>query len=307
MDRDAMLDEYLRVCRALGVGLVREEKLLRQFLGWLEEHGHDRITEAVAIDWVRLPGEVSSGWLGMRMNAVRGFAGFCRTLDGATEVPARGVLSGHGRRAIPYLFSDTDIDALCRAAETFRGPARVATYQVLVRLLAVTGMRIGEAAALDTTDADVEVGILTVTDPKYGRTRLLPLHNSTVSALLDYRNQITAVLGEPDTPALLVSGAGTRLHVCNIGAAFRRMVAVAGLEPRSSRCRPRPHDLRHTFAVRTLIDWFNAGEAIEAKLPLLSAWLGHASPANTYWYLHAAPELMTAAAERLHTHRRDEP
>jgi integrase len=300
MDLHAMLDDYLRVRRALGVKLDREEKLLRQFLGWLAGRGASQITAAAALEWARLPGDASRGWLAMRMRAVRAFAGFCRTLDGITEVPPRGVLPGSGQRATPYLYSDADIDALCTAAGVLRGEVRQATYRTLIRLLAVTGMRIGEAASLDGGDFDPAAGVIAVRDAKYGRTRLLPLHPTTVSALLDYRRGIEGAFPVPGTPALLVSGAGTRLHAVNIGATFRQLVAAAGLTPRSANCRPRPHDLRHSLAVRTLIGWFSDGEPVDARLPLLSAWLGHASPAHTYWYLHAAPELMTLAAARLH-------
>jgi len=306
MDLNAMLDDYLAVRRALGVKLAREEKLLRQFLAWLDDNSMTAITADATVAWVRQPGEVSAGWLGMRMRAVRGFAGFCRSLDGITEIPPHGVLTGSGQRVTPYLYSQADIDALCAAAGTLRRAARRATYRTLIRLLAVTGMRIGEAASLDVSDFDAEAGVLTVRDAKNGRTRLLPLHPTTVTALLDYRQAITAAFPEPATPALLISGTGTRLLTVNIGATFLKLVTAAGLEPRSANCRPRPHDLRHAFAVRTLIGWFADGEPVDARLPLLSAYLGHANPAHTYWYLEAAPELMTLAAARLHAHERKE-
>ncbi len=302
MDLHVMLGDYLAVRRALGVKLAREEKLLEQFLAWLGDRGMTAITADAVLEWVRQPGEVSAGWPAMRMRAVRGFAGFCRSLDGITEVPPRGVLSGSGQRATPYLYSQADIDALCAAAGTLRGEARQATYRTLIRLLAVTGMRIGEAASLDAPDFDPVAGVLTVRDAKYGRTRLLPLHPTTVTAVLEYRRAIGEAFPSPATPALLVSGSGTRLLTVNIGATFRQLVAAAGLTPRSANCRPRPHDLRHAFAVRTLIGWFGDGEPVDARLSLLSAYLGHASPAHTYWYLDAAPELMTLAAARLHAH-----
>ena len=284
MDYHAMLDDYLAVRRALGVKLGREEKLLNQFLAWLAEHGQARITADATVAWVRQPGEVTAGWLGMRMRAVRGFAGFCRSLDGITEVPPRGVLSGSAQRATPYLYSQADIDALCAAAGVLRGGVRQTTYRTLIRLLAVTGMRIGEAASLDAADFDPRAGVLTIRDAKFGRTRLLPLHPTAVTAVLEYRNTIAEAFPVLATEALLVSGAGTRLLTWNIGATFRQLVAAAGLEPRSASCRPRPHDLRHSMAVRTLIGWFADGGSVDARLPLLSAYLGHASPANTYWY-----------------------
>jgi integrase len=247
MDLDAMLDDYLAVRRALGTKLAREEKLLRQFLAWLAGNGMTAITADAVVAWVRQPGGVSAGWLGMRMRAVRGFAGFCRSLDGVTEVPPPGVLSGSGQRVTPYLYSHADIDALAAAAGTLRREARRSTYRTLIRLLAVTGMRIGEAASLDISDFDAETGILTVRDAKNGRTRVLPLHPTTVTALLGYRQAITAAFPEPATPALLFSGAGTRLLTVNIGATFLKLVAAAGLEPPvgelpATSPRPQTHD-----------------------------------------------------------------
>ena len=303
MNYHAVLDDYLAVRRALGVKLEREEKLLRQFLAYLADNGPQQMTEEAIIAWVRLPGAVSSGWLGMRMNAVRGFAGFCRGLDGTTPLPPKNLLSGHGRRATPYLYSDAEIEALCHAAGTLRGEVRQATYRTLIRLLAVTGMRIGEAAGLDVGDFEHCEGALTVREAKFGRHRLLPLHPSTTEALTAYRRKIEAACPGLDTAALLVSGHGTRLLTVNIGATFRQLAALAGLAPRSATCRPRPHDLRHSFAVRTLIDWYRDGAPVEPRLPLLSAYLGHASPAHTYWYLHAAPELMAQAAARLSSYQ----
>jgi integrase len=307
MNLESMLADYLTVRRALGVKLEREEKLLSQYLSYLREHGHQQITEDNALQWARLPGPgCTPGWLGMRMRAVRGFAGFCRAHDGITQVPATGILDGQGRRATPYLYSDAEIDALCLAARTLRGPVRQGTYATLIRLLAVTGMRIGEAAGLDACDLDTRSGMLTVREAKFGHTRLLPLHPSTTTALGQYRALIQEYFPAPDTGALLLSGHGTRLLTVNIGATFRQLAALAGLRPRSATCRPRPHDLRHTFAVRTLIDWYRDGGPIEPRLPLLSTYLGHQAPAHTYWYLQAAPELMALAADRLHSYQHQE-
>jgi integrase/recombinase XerD len=307
---EAVLTDYLAVRRALGVKYRRPEKLLRQFLAYLDLQGLERITIEATVDWVRLPaadGGVTPGWLGMRMSAVRGFAEFCRSLDKTTPVPPKGLLSQGGKRATPYLYTEAEIEALCHAALTLRGPVRQATYRTLVRLLAATGMRIGGAAGLDAADLDRGEGILLVREAKFDRHRLLPLHPSTTAALIDYRRDLEAAMPGLETPALLVSGHGTRLLTVNIGATFRQLVALAGLAPRSASCRPRPHDLRHSFAVRTLIDWYRDGQPVEPRLPLLSTYLGHTSPAHTYWYLHAAPELMAQAAERLSSYQNGQP
>jgi integrase len=185
------------------------------------------------------------------------------------------------------------------AAQAISSPLRAGTYQTLTGLLAVTGMRPGEAVSLDRGDADFGEQALTVRHGKFGKSRRLPLHPQTVSALRGYARLRDEHLPRPASPAFFVSLAGTRLIYSNVHLAFQRLARDVGLQPRSPRCRPRLHDLRHTFAVTTLISWYHDGQPVQPRLPLLSTWLGHDSPEDTYWYLHAVPELLTLAAERL--------
>lgn len=165
--------------------------------------------------------------------------------------------------------------------------------------MAVTGMRGGEVVALDDEDFDPERGMLLVRHAKLGKHRLLPLHLTTVTALLAYRQLRDRRFPRPVSPALLVSSAGTRLLYYNVGQTFARLARQASLPGRAGNCRPRPHDLRHSFAVASLLDWCRDGGDIASRMPLLSAYLGHASPEHTYWYLSASPELLAEAARRL--------
>jgi integrase len=293
------LDEYLKLRRGLGFGLGRDEKLLAQFLDYLDELGRTAFTVDDALAWAKLPAPASPGWLGMRLSVVRSFAAYLHTLDPTVPVPPPGLLPGRGRRAVPYLYSDADLAALLQQTQTLKTPLRTATMRTLIGLLAVTGIRLGEALSVDDDDFDADAGVLLVRHGKFGKSRLLPLHPSTVTALTAYRAVRDAWLPTPVSPALLVSQAGTRLLIFNVGQTFARLARRAGLAPRSPSCRPRPHDLRHTFAVRTLLGWYRDGGDIVARLPLLSTYLGHVSPKNTYWYLDAAPELMAEAARRL--------
>lgn len=200
------------------------------------------------------------------------------------------------------MYSEADIAALIAATGSLRSPLRQATFTTLIGLLAVTGIRIGEAIALDNGDVDLDPGRLVVRHGKFGKTRELALHPSTVEALRRYlrlRDQLAPVTG---TAALLVSTAGTRLIYCNVHHTFHRMVGLAGLTPRSGSCRPRIHDLRHSFAVAAMLEAYAAGQDGQTRLTLLSTWLGHVHPASTYWYLSASPELMAMAGQRLDTH-----
>jgi integrase/recombinase XerD len=290
---------YLELRRGLGFSLNRDAKLLAQFISWLEDHGAATVTTAGALAWATLPAGASPGWLKFRMRAVRGFAAYLATIDPSAEIPPAGLLPGGPRRAVPYLYSPGDIAALLAQADRLKTPLRTATLKTLIGLMAVTGMRGGEAVSLDDADFEPDRGLLLIRHAKLGKHRLLPLHPTTVTALQDYRRLRDQRFPVPRSEALLVSGAGTRLLYYNVGQTFARLARRAGLAARPGGCRPRPHDLRHSFAVATLLDWCRDDAGVAARMPLLSAYLGHAAPAHTYWYLQASPELLAEAARRL--------
>ena len=296
------LIDYLTLRRALGYRLARPEKLLGQFLDHLELTGQLHVTVVAALDWARLPDSGESNWWAYRLSVVRSFATYLHTLDPAHQLLPPDLLPQRLCRANPYLYSDDEISALMAATASLRTTLRQTTFATLIGLLAVTGMRVGEALALDRTDVDPATGRLLVRHAKFGKQRELALHPSTVQALQRYgrlRDQQAPATG---TPALLVSTAGTRLIYCNVHWAFRQPVRQAGLTPRSGSCRPRIHDIRHSFAVRAMLEAYAAGEDGQSRLTLLSTWLGHVHPASTYWYLSASPELMAAAGARLETY-----
>lgn len=295
----AELDNYLAVRRAVGFKLHRTELLLADFIGYLEDHQSGTITTDRALAWASLPPNGSSGWWGQRLSAVRAFARHLHAIDPRHEVPPTGLWPAKSHRATPYLYSDADIAALMAAAHEFRSPLRAATFETLVGLLAVTGLRIGEALRLDRDDVDLDDGVLRVREAKFGKSRNVPLHRSTVGALAGYARRRNELCPRPRDPSFFVSTVGTRLLYCNAHLGWLDLVRRAGLTPRSAQCRPRPHDLRHSFAVRTLLGWYRDGSDVQTRMPLLSTYLGHVHPANTYWYLSAAPELLALVAARL--------
>ena len=300
IDLACRLEEYLRIRRSLGFKLERDGKLLAQFVGYIHEQGADTITIDHAVAWVGLPGG-GRGWLAFRMSVLRGYLGYLHTHDPAVPVPPADLFPSGPHRTVPYLYSDDELAALVAATDTLRYPLQRVTYRTLICLLAVTGLRVGEAIGLDDNDVDIEHGVLAVTG-KFGKPRQVPLHPSTVAALAAYRRHRKKAHPRPGTPALFLSTPGNRLINVDINATFLTLVHRAGLAPRSASCRPRPHDLRHTFAVATLLDWYRDGGDVAARLPLLSTYLGHVDPTSTYWYLHAAPELLAEAAGRLDAH-----
>jgi len=296
--RSALAD-YLQVRRALGYKLRTEERHLDQFIGHLERAGQTTIIADVAVAWATMP-ETNRAWWSQRLTAIRGFASYLQSIDPSTEVPPP--LPGGSCRSTPYLYSDADIAALIKAVETLKSELAIATFQTLIRLLAVTGMRVGEAIAVDRDDLDLPAGLLVIRFGKFGKTRALPLHASTSTALGEYLDRRDHLQPGAGATSLFISTAGTRLIYQNVHVKFFRFVQLAGLRPRSATCRPRIHDLRHSFAVRTILDWYREGADVQARLPLLSTYMGHVNPSDTYWYLSAAPELLALAGERLEHH-----
>jgi integrase len=296
----ASLGEYLEIRRALGFKLERQEQFVNQFITFLERRGAERPVPEFAFEWASAKG-TDPAWWATRLTAIRGFLTYLHTLDPTIEIPPR-VFGARSHRATPFIYTDAELAALLRAAELLPSPLSAATYRTLIGLLAVTGMRVGEAIRADRGDLDLDAGVLTVRHAKFDKTRALPLHATTTRALSDYLQQRDRLLPAPGSPALFISLAGTRLIYTNIQQKFARIVQHAGLAARSATCRPRIHDLRHSFAVHTMLDWYAQGPEVQPKLPLLSAYLGHVHPQDTYWYLSAAPELLGIAGERLQRH-----
>jgi integrase len=295
--RDAVAD-YLGIRRALGFKLVEHERLLRDLVVFLEQAGAGALTTALAVVWAtRTHG--TEGWKAARLSIVRGFAVYLRTIDGSTEVPPIGLFLHRKHYAVPYLYSDEEIGRLLEAAAALTPPLRAASHVTLIGLLAATGMRIGEALRLDHGDVDLQAGVLTIRDTKFGKSRQLPLHASTAHALAHYDRQRDQLCPRPKAPSFFVSTRGNRMDKSAVQKAFRGLCIRADIGRPQGSSQPRVHDLRHAFAVRTLLDWHDTGIDVQARMPWLSTYLGHMEPSDTYRYLTAAPELLALAASRL--------
>lgn len=293
------LEDYLRLRRALGFKLASSGRLLDRFVRYLEDHGADTVTIDDALAWATLPAGASPIWRAMRMRSVRGFAAYLHSLDPSVAVLPTGLIRPGACRATPYLYSEPEIRSLIEAAATLQPRLRAATYQSLLGLLAVSGLRIGEAIALDDDDLDLGHDLLVVRRSKFNKDRLVPLHPSTMRALARYRDLRQELQPRRVSPALFISIRGTRLLHSNVNLTFARLLQQVALTRRSASCRPRIHDLRHSFAVATVLDWYASGADVPSMLPRLSTYLGHSDPKHTYWYLSAAPELMALAGHRL--------
>lgn len=297
----AAAEDYLAMRRSLGFKLTTQGRHLMRFIGYCEARGAEHVTTGLALAWATQTARGSSDevYWSRRLMVVRIFARHLAVLDPATEVPSEDILPHHYRRIAPYLYSPGEITALMVAAGRLAPPLRAATWQTLIGLLAVTGMRKSEACHLDRDQVDLRAGTLTIADSKFGKSRQVFLHPTAVAALRGYQRRRDRWCPAPAAPSFFVSIRGTRLDEHNLTPTFAALLDSAEIAAPPGRRRPRIHDLRHAFTVASLLDFYRDGGDVQARLPLLSTWLGHVDPKSTYWYLQAVPELLTMAAGRL--------
>jgi integrase len=269
------LGDYLRIRRRLGFEMPQDGRMLEGFVEFLERAGAHRITTELALMWARTPADAHPHYWRQRLGVARGFARHLATIDPASEVPSKDLLPATRPRIAPYIYTDAEIAAVMAAARELRPPLRAARHETLIGLLAVTGMRPGEALALDRQDVNLRHGAVHVRAGKQNKQREVPLHESTTGALREYARRRDARFPTPSTPAFFISARGRRMARGELNQTFTKLIREVGPEGRGARARPRPHDLRHAFAVRTLLDWYRAGEDIDRRMPLLSTYLGH--------------------------------
>lgn len=303
------LQEYVTLRRTLGCKFQEQERILKHFVSFMEERGARRITTQLALEWATQAVHATPAHQARRLGSIRGFAHHLSATEPNTQIPPSELLPARLTRARPHLYTPREIHRLMAAAKDLSPCNGLPglSYHCLFGLLAVTGLRVGEALALTRDDVDLEEGVLTIHGTKFGKSRLVPIHLSTRDMLTQYARQRDVVLGEPRSNYFLVAKHGGRLWGPTVRVAFYQLSRQVGLRGASDRRGPRLHDFRHRFAVETLLRWYRAGESVELRLPALSTYLGHCSVQNTYWYLSACPELMGAAVQRLQRHWESRP
>jgi len=234
---------------------------------------------------------------------VRRFAIWHSTIEPRTEIPPAGLLPYRYRRKPPHIYSDKEIEKLLRRTQQLPSPKglRAHTYTTLYGLLVATGMRVNEALGLDRPDVDLKLGILHIRRTKFGKSRYVPVHLSTVEALKKYAETRDHIFPAPSTPAFFLSERGRRITASIAHYTFAKLSQRIGLRAgaKGRGHGPRLMDMRHRFAARTLIHWYRAGLDVERELPKLATYLGHVHVNHTYWYLEAVPELLQLATDRL--------
>ncbi len=294
------LEEYLKVRRMFGFKLTAGS-LLQGFVAYTENEDASYITRELAVRWSTQPKNCQPGQWAKRLSIVRSFARYVSATDPRTEIPPETLLPHRFPRKNPYLYTDEEIARLIEAAKKLPSSLglRAATYATLFGLLAVTGMRMSEPIALDRDNVDLTRGILTVRRTKFGKSRIIPIHASTLEELQHYAELRDRLCPRAQTRSFFISERGTRLAGRTVRRTFVHLSREIGLRGPDASRGPRLHDLRHGFAVETLIRWYRAGVDVEQHLPELSTYLGHAGVACTYWYITAVPELLQLATLRL--------
>lgn len=295
--------DYLTMRRAMGFKADGLRKLLLSFAEFCEARGATHVRNDLALEWAttRIKVPVTDALIARRMDAVRIFARHQHALDPATQIPAETICTRRYRSEEPNVFTEDEVLALLAAADTVSPRFTAVTWRTLIGLLATTGMRPGEACRLTLGDIDLAHGVVQVLHTKFDKSRLVFIHPTTATVLEDYLQVRQDWVGTTARacPAVFVNSRREAIDPDRLSSTFRRIVATAGLTTVPGHRPPRLHDLRHTFAVTTLLEWYRDGHDVQQRLPMLSTWLGHVDPASTYWYLHAVPELLAHAARRL--------
>jgi integrase/recombinase XerD len=293
------LDDYLRLRQQLGYKMLEQGFVLRNFAHFAEREGAEFISTKLALQWAAQP-HIKPAQAANRLGMLRRFAAYLSAHDPRTEVPAQKLLPYHVRRREPYRYTDEVVRQLVDAARQLdpsnqiKGP----TLSTLLGLLAVTGMRVAEALALDRGDVDANRALLTIRQAKGNKARLIPLHTSTVAALRQYASLRDTVYPQPTNPGFFVWDGGNRLGYDSVNRWFLFVATQLGLRRPGDRRGPRVHDLRHYVAIGTLLNWYRSNADVEARLPELATYLGHTHVRDTYWYLSAVPELLKLATLR---------
>lgn len=296
-----LAEAYLALRRKLGFVLLKDSQRLLSFARYRDGIGHSGpLTTELAVQWARLPKTDNPTYWAIRLDVIRRFARHLRLLDPQTEIPPQGLLGPSCRRREPHIYSDIEITALLGAAAKLQ-PAdglRPRTFTCLYGLLACTGLRISEALRLKRPHADLTTGVLTIVETKFSKSRLVPLHPSATRALKAYAEMRDCYFPLAHAQEFFLTDPGIPLKYKAVRQTFAELrhclgwVGVAGRRP------PRIHDLRHTFACRRLLAWYQEGADVDLKVPALSTYLGHVGVSSTYWYFTAVPDLMATAAAR---------
>jgi integrase/recombinase XerD len=295
------LEEYLAVRRALGYKLRLAGRLLQGFVEFAKRERANYITTELALTWATQPTHVTRAQWANRLGMVRRFARYCHANDARNVVPPQDLLPYQYRRVSPYLYTDEQIRKLIKEARQLPSAIglRPHTYATLFGLYVATGLRANEALQLHRDDVDLNDGVLTIRQTKFGKSRYVPVHASTQRALKRYASLRNRLLPNPVSPRFFLSDRGTHVTYATLNWTFVKVSHEAGLRAPGDSHGPRLHGFRHRLAIQTLLKWYRNGVDVECRLPQLCTYLGHAHITDTQWYLTATPDLLRYALNRV--------
>lgn len=301
MNLSQELQNYLKIRRNLGYILITDERILKQFVLFLETNNQPYITSDLFLQWKKVFGNANQSTWANRLCTIRLFASWLYTLNTNHEIPPKSLILNTYRRKKPYIYSDYEILSIIKAASLLHSSNgfREITYPAFFGLVSVTGLRISEAISLNNKDIDLEDGIITLHYGKNGKERILPVTDCTKTYLKEYSRKRDRLLGHIPK-AFFISNKGIRLTDCAVRYNFAVIGKMIGLRAEQHYHKhgvgPRVHDLRHTFAVNVIIKWYKEGKDVNKEMLKLITYLGHVKVANTYWYIEAVPELLSLAS-----------
>jgi integrase len=300
---EAQVVTYLATRRSMGFDLRIEGRQLLAFARFADQTGHrGPLTVTIAIRWAQNSQRATRLTWARRIQLLRPFMQYCAQFDPETEIVPSGLFGPVHRRLVPHIYTEAEISALLAAAA--RLPTRTGlrlrprTYGTLFGLLACTGLRISEALALTPTDVDLQRAALTVRDTKFRKSRLVPVHPTTVAALMQYAEARRQRVSDRRIETFLISDRGTPLDDRTVHYTFAKIRARLGWIARGGYAWPRIHDLRHSFLCHVLVRAYQQQQSVDQVIDVLSTYVGHVSVSDTYWYVTAIPELLALAGQR---------
>lgn len=294
---------YLALRRSLGFRLKEHDKILNELVTVISKADEDCVRVQHILTYLKSASTINAA--NYRCMAIRGFARYMTGFDARTEVPPFGLVRWRQHRSRPYLLSEYELAAFLKKVKA-HGRCRILgeAYRCIFGLMASVGLRTGEAARLEWEDVDLRRGILLIRKTKRGRQRYVPLHRSATSALRRYALLRERAVAMRVSCRFFVTASGQEINCPYLASVFKAVIGKMKLpNPEAIGTEiPTPTSLRHRFISMTIADWIRQGRNVDQMMPLLSTFVGHKDPADTYWYFHNTPQLINAAEQKLETY-----
>lgn len=293
------IEEYSTYKHSLGYVIKTESQELRRFAKYTREIRYDGpVMSELAVQWASLDINFTRKYMARRLETLHTFAVYISAFDAEAQIPQNGIFGKAHLCTNPYIYTDDEVLSLMRQASGLYSPdgIRADTVSSAIGLMYATGIRVSELTSLKIADVRFKEGHIFISSSKFKKDRVVPLHPTVIVKLSEYRSFIESKIGvRNDDEYFYVTSYGHRFNSHAFENAFKLIRPLVFGEATK---RPRLYDLRHTFACNTIKHWHETGEDVNRKLYLLSTYMGHVKPEDTYWYLSATPELLGIAIRK---------